>query len=1370
MLKKYLLTKPFEEADFPFFIQDFKLLGAYSWLYFWNIYHKSIVYKNANRIGQRLQNLDTLLVFIVFLCGLFQALKPMSYKRPVLENFPIFQTSVIRKKWKTFYLSDLYPVILSPHKYIYIKKFYLTDNRLSMVMSPFWNKYQNPTYFGIFTENSYKNLSGPLASNYFEKKFFSVFTQPQDSLIFDCIPSSVESCWEKNPKFEYIPISKKKKTSLDLIKIDKISDTLKLKPLDLDFEENKLKIISRLNQIENEILENKNYINILDNTDNADNADNDDEDDQELNFTLKEFSKKLSLRNHLFRIYRDMFYKEQLFPMEFNVFLPSKPKHFRQTKIKQNNWYSKLKNFFIRRHKPKHVELEGLDEWDSFQILKILRKQIFQKSLKTLRPRFLSGYRFPDNSTKQLRYTNLNPIFAPDSLKKREVISIFLPIRCRQKLLNVFLWANQNQYHTKFADQKIDFLFYFNNSTIQNLNQKVYSKNKYKKRLIFYKDGINKNRSSKEINKTFVFRHLKIQDIREPIQSHSWLAFTQLGIGIIGFKILQHVYQEYGKEIVFSLVDCIKLIGVIQDDEWVKQELELDRADSGFRSIRKVEKSLNNVAGIGSLKPQMTEMVTFLKTRTLYLSRILDRFKDPSKIQTNLGSRSLLLIGPPGTGKTLFVQAIVGEADAPVLAQSGNVLKDYKERGRGARSIQNLFRRARQVSPCVIFIDEIDNIGTRRQFLSLNTMGEHDGIDILETVNAKFLPSDDLSKFDPKTDISNIPDPNEPIDRDDIIKFWKPYTEMSQNDSIKIKVLKELQVEQHRKNEQLGMLTQLLIELDGLHPLNDIIVIGATNRPQVLDPALLRSGRFHKVIKLRLPDHSKRIELLKFYSKSVGVQTSLPWNYLSERMIGLSAADIATIINTSALKAVSINTKHTMQSIEDAIEMVTSYSAPKNTIKFKYPIYYFSSRIKIQYSKNSLFSQSSLINNLVVNKNKFESNLKGAQLIQRKVRRLVFPQIKRLAYYKVGRAIIHLSLSTPLGVYLTLQERQKNFRYMAMNGAVINTMENFHFRFELEEKLIGFLAGKASEIILCCAPLGAHIKGLSKINFFNLSSLGQDELKFATLLSFLMAERWYFYAQSACTESYHPLLESFNFRELSPDEIRLFEALLDETETEMYFQNRIFAPNQKWSFRTWWIKQIYDEENLFDRSFMEWYRIFLPDPDELEQNIEWRPPDDFYLSPKTRSIKGFLYWNSFLKLTSNYIYRNLLLNAFNHSFLFLNKKRELLDYLVDFLFRTERVRSYQIQILMTNFLDLKNRPEEKVIQPLSNLPSPKIVAKAWGAKSRRKKSRFVDIESLKKLDVLSRPVKKTEKTEKTEKRKVFEKLKIHKSLLYLFKE
>ena len=260
-----------------------------------------------------------------------------------------------------------------------------------------------------------------------------------------------------------------------------------------------------------------------------------------------------------------------------------------------------------------------------------------------------------------------------------------------------------------------------------------------------------------------------------------------------------------------------------------------------------------------------SEVLWQLKSKNTIGANILNIFNDPLNQKRSYILQPALLVGAPGTGKTLLVQALAGEAGVPVVLQSGSVLKDFRQRGKGARSVQSLFRRSRQIKPCIVFIDEIDGVGVRRESLSLSPMGDQDIIEIMSEAGSVPASFDDLKKFQPKTDLKSLFDDEEIIELDEVVNFGETLTEATQKNLLRIKVLQEGQAEQHSRTEQLSILTQLLIELDGLTPLNNIMVFGATNRPHILDPALLRAGRFYKIVKLKLPDQRKRIQILKLY-------------------------------------------------------------------------------------------------------------------------------------------------------------------------------------------------------------------------------------------------------------------------------------------------------------------------------------------------------------------------------------------------------------------------------------------------------------------------------------------------------------------------
>ena len=145
---------------------------------------------------------------------------------------------------------------------------------------------------------------------------------------------------------------------------------------------------------------------------------------------------------------------------------------------------------------------------------------------------------------------------------------------------------------------------------------------------------------------------------------------------------------------------------------------------------------------------------------------------------------------------------------------------------------------------------------------------------------------------------------------------------------------------------------------------------------------------------------------------------------------------------------------------------------------------------------------------------------------------------------------------------------------------------------------------------------------------------------------------------------------------------------------------------------------------------MDWYRIHLAEPEENERNIEWVPPDDYYTGLNIRMTNSFLYWHHFLKLTYDHLYHSLIINSFNISFSILNKNRELLDYLVDFVLRYEKVRNHQIQILIAPFINKKLKPNtfNRTKEPLNR---EKVVAfKSWGPLSKRSAARILNVEQM----------------------------------------
>ncbi|HZN61743.1 MAG TPA: ATP-dependent zinc metalloprotease FtsH [Planctomycetota bacterium] len=251
--------------------------------------------------------------------------------------------------------------------------------------------------------------------------------------------------------------------------------------------------------------------------------------------------------------------------------------------------------------------------------------------------------------------------------------------------------------------------------------------------------------------------------------------------------------------------------------------LAFGRSRAKFVAQEKVRVTFDDVAGIDEAKEDVKEIIEFLK--------------DPAKF-TRLGGRiprGVLLVGPPGTGKTLLAKAIAGEAGVPFLSITGS---DFVEMfvGVGAARVRDLFNTAKEKSPCIVFIDEIDAVGRRR---GTGLGGGHD--------------------------------------------------------------------------EREQTLNQILVEMDGFDTDEGVIVIAATNRPDVLDPALLRPGRFDREVVIDLPDVKGREEILKVHTKRIKLARDVDLKLIGRATPMFSGADLANLVNEAAIIA-------TMKR-KDAVEM-----------------------------------------------------------------------------------------------------------------------------------------------------------------------------------------------------------------------------------------------------------------------------------------------------------------------------------------------------------------------------------------------------------------------------------------------------------------
>ena len=254
--------------------------------------------------------------------------------------------------------------------------------------------------------------------------------------------------------------------------------------------------------------------------------------------------------------------------------------------------------------------------------------------------------------------------------------------------------------------------------------------------------------------------------------------------------------------------------------------------------------TFQDVAGEDEAKELLTEIVDFLHNPQKY---------------TEIGAvcpKGALLVGPPGTGKTLLAKAVAGEANVPFFSISGSEFVEMFV-GMGASKVRDLFKQANEKAPCIVFIDEIDTIGKKRD-------------------SGSFTGGND---------------------------------------------------------EREQTLNQLLTEMDGFDASKGVVILAATNRPDSLDPALLRPGRFDRRIPVELPDLKGREEILKVHAKKVRIGDDIDFNAIARAASGASGAELANMVNEAALRAVRENRKYVTQAdLEESIETVIAGYQKKNQV------------------------------------------------------------------------------------------------------------------------------------------------------------------------------------------------------------------------------------------------------------------------------------------------------------------------------------------------------------------------------------------------------------------------------------------------------
>lgn len=322
-----------------------------------------------------------------------------------------------------------------------------------------------------------------------------------------------------------------------------------------------------------------------------------------------------------------------------------------------------------------------------------------------------------------------------------------------------------------------------------------------------------------------------------------------------GAEFASEIVEQTSPFLTFILSWVLPIVIFIGIGQYMTKKL-MDRAGGGSSSMafgmgksnaKVYVKSSDgikfaDVAGEDEAKENLKEIVDYLHTPEKY-----------REIGASM-PKGILLVGPPGTGKTMLAKAVAGEAEVPFFSMSGSEFVEMFV-GMGASKVRDLFRQAKEKAPCIVFIDEIDAIGKKR-----------DG-------------------------------------------------QLGGND------------------EREQTLNQLLTEMDGFEGNTGVIILAATNRPESLDPALTRPGRFDRRVPVELPDLKGREEILKVHAKKIKIADDVDFSHIARMASGASGAELANIVNEAALRAVRDGRSYATQAdMEESIEVVIAGYQKKNAI------------------------------------------------------------------------------------------------------------------------------------------------------------------------------------------------------------------------------------------------------------------------------------------------------------------------------------------------------------------------------------------------------------------------------------------------------
>ena len=669
----------------------------------------------------------------------------------------------------------------------------------------------------------------------------------------------------------------------------------------------------------------------------------------------------------------------------------------------------------------------------------------------------------------------------------------------------------------------------------------------------------------------------------EPITHYWWCYLGQVVFFIWAFRAYRYALKETWNELVDILFDNFPL-------QLLREAMnELGLYDPfTYRII--LESPDNFSSSAGSLNKRL-----FYQTCEVILG--LRNLRKGGRSRKYL-PKGILFTGVPGTGKTYLVQMLAGAAGMPVITQTASELFDQSTVAMlgledstltPADQLAFAFDRARELAPCIFFVDEIDALGVTRASL-LTSPGElanpEDDLTgyirgVSPGLTDPFTPhmggeeTSDRSFF-AKNSIENL--------RQDDYKalthghypgsnrlhtgflFWR---------QDKARVARAMRV---------GTLTEFLVQLDGLRSFSGVLVIGATNRLVSIDPALIRPGRLERVIQLYPLSTRQRIDVLRRQCEKVGTVPFINWPYLANRTRGATAANLATAVNHSAVRAVITGSLHRIETLEYGLDTMTRHKLARQMISVR-PL-----------PKPSASRAHDPFNFL------------------------------RIAYYNAGKAIVHNILPNHLSLpYAKLAVEPFNPDW-TLDEFVVNQKT----RQQLDSMLIGLYAGKAAEFAMLYRD--NPNEEVSALLQLSESDQGSQEMAYGTELAHAIVDGWYLLEEQRLA-SVVPVIDNESYRNIrisadlemrdaldywADNHTRLFAHLSAELDSpEVDTATKTFTPgltiHQRHEELAFWalsISRLY--MSATSTSYSKWSKFELRQPWQSERSRFWVPPDLYY--------------------------------------------------------------------------------------------------------------------------------------------------------------